>query len=284
MARSAAFRRRLESVGLLSSISKLFAARSAERQVERSRERIRLADTGQVLYAIGDVHGCLEQLLDLEQQIVVRAARLPGREHVVVLLGDLMDRGPQSAGVIDHLSAPPPEGIHRLVLAGNHELSMLEAFDDSEALRYWLDLGGGATLESYGMDPVPRSPSWSDLNRIRKTMAFLVPAEHRDWLLARPQAVQWREYFLVHAGVRPGVPLDEQTDLDLAWIREPFLTSDADFGAIVVHGHTPVAEPEWRANRIAIDTGCFMTGRLTAVQLGDGEPQFMTSRSGRSTG
>jgi serine/threonine protein phosphatase 1 len=219
------------------------------------------------LYAIGDVHGCLDQLRALEARIVADAADSDG-EKWIVMLGDYIDRGPASAQVLDHIMAPPPAGFRRVCLRGNHEQALVDSFDDAGALDRWLEYGGVETMASYGMS----GSKLDDLRRGRpkarqQLLQAHIPEEHIELLRELPSAFSVPGYIFVHAGLRPGVALEDQTARDLLWIRRDFLDADHDFGAVVVHGHTPVPEPYVSAHRIDIDTGCFMTGRLTALRV-----------------
>ncbi|MCX5494123.1 metallophosphoesterase [Kaistia dalseonensis] len=260
----------------LSTLAGLTYAARSDSAAARDRKTLALENVGQVVYAIGDVHGCLAQLLKLEARIAISAQQSPEREHVVIMLGDVIDRGADSAEIIDHLRMPPKAPFRRIVLAGNHEEAMLAAFDNTSRLARWLEFGGRETLDSYGIPDIARLPSRTDLQRLRRTMDFLVPEDHRCWLAGLPKAVSWRNYLFVHAGIRPGVPLASQSLKDMTEIREPFLSSSLDFGAVVVHGHTPTEVPQRFDNRIALDTGCYLTGRLTAARFLDDSVSFLT--------
>lgn len=213
------------------------------------------------VYAVGDVHGCDDQLAALHAAIRRDAAgRPPAERTVLVHLGDYVDRGPDSAAVVERLlrGPPPLPGAEVINLVGNHEVMMLDAFDPRSApgaIGFWLDNGGAATLASYGAE-VEDAASWE-----------LVPQEHLAFL--RRCALSWRAggYLFVHAGVRPGVPLDRQDPFDLVWIREPFLSFQGELDAVVVHGHTPSAMPEVLPHRIGIDTGAVFGGALTCLVL-----------------
>ncbi|MFQ3622187.1 MAG: metallophosphoesterase family protein [Acetobacteraceae bacterium] len=212
------------------------------------------------VYAIGDTHGCTAQLDALLQQIAEDAAAAPETERRLVYLGDYVDRGADSRGLLERMLAPPPIEACVVPLIGNHEAMMLETLanpGDEERIAHWLRNGGVATLASYGLTGEDPPETW----------ARRIGAEHLDFLrgLARRHAAGG--YLFVHAGVRPGVPLDSQDEGDLIWIREPFLSSEADLGAVVVHGHTPGREPVIRRNRIGIDTGAVYGGKLTALVL-----------------
>jgi serine/threonine protein phosphatase 1 len=230
--------------------------------------RLSAGERPPLLYAIGDIHGCLDPLLTLEARIVADAQGAAG-EKWLVYLGDYIDRGPKSAQVIDHLTAAPPPGFRRICLRGNHEAVMLAALEDAVALDDWLVLGGDATLLSYGVsaqqiEALRRGGrATSRLNLIRA----YIPEEHIGFLRDLVAMVSLPGYVFVHAGLRPGVAIMEQDADDMIWIRGEFLDAMHDFGAVVVHGHTIAPEPELLAGRIGIDTGCFMTGRLTALRI-----------------
>ncbi|MBB5752656.1 metallophosphoesterase family protein [Prosthecomicrobium pneumaticum] len=229
-----------------------------------------------LVYAIGDVHGCLDQLIALEAMIAADAAALSAERRLIVLLGDLVDRGPASAGVIGHLLAPPPAGFERLVLRGNHELAFLAFLDAPERTAFWLTQGGMETLASYGLSPGSRFAG-AGLRGLAAAAQSVIPAEHIAFLRGLPVAALWDGFVLVHAGLRPGVPIEAQSERDLTEIREPFLSATEPLGAVVVHGHTPQREPSFDGRRIGIDLGCFATGRLCAVRLGDGPPRFLVA-------
>jgi len=211
------------------------------------------------VYAVGDIHGCLDQLVDLHEAIAAHAAGQPVARSLLVHLGDYVDRGPDSAGVMARLQdgAPIP-GMEVVNLLGNHEQMMLAAMDpraEEEIVHFWLDNGGVATLESYGADPRDMR-SWS-----------AVPRRDLDLMARMPAALPAGGYFLTHAGVRPGVPFSSQDPMDLAWIREPFLSWRGRLEAVVVHGHTPAEGPEVLEHRIGIDTGAVFGGPLTCAVL-----------------
>jgi serine/threonine protein phosphatase 1 len=215
---------------------------------------------GKRVYAVGDVHGCLDRLATLHALIAADLAERPIAAPELVHLGDMVDRGPDSAGVVDLLSKGPPiPGLPTVNLMGNHEHMMLSALvaDDNGPGELWMDNGGGASLGSWGVPPGTYRAAWP----------AHIPARHLMFL--RDLAITHRvgPYFFVHAGVRPGVPLSRQIRQDLLWIREPFLSFPGELGAVVVHGHTPRPEPEVRSNRIGIDTAAVMGGTLTCAVL-----------------
>lgn len=222
------------------------------------------------VYAIGDVHGCLPQLVDLEQQIEADAGGFEG-EKWIVSLGDYVDRGAYSAQVIEHLLQPPPTGFRRFDLMGNHEQLMLDFLNDPYAHSYWLGEGGAETLQSYGLDVFAEAGAFHDPARH-------IPATHLQFLRDLPISLSLPNWYFVHAGIRPGLSLAAQADEDLIWIREPFLDSPLPGAPRVVHGHTPGPVPVVTAHRICVDTQCFLTGRLTAVRITpDGAAFFLSS-------
>jgi serine/threonine protein phosphatase 1 len=219
------------------------------------------------IYAIGDIHGRLDLLEQVEGLILDDAAAAPERRKVVVYLGDYVDRGPDSRAVVERLAHRPLPGFEAIHLRGNHEAMMLDFLSDIEVGPGWMWNGGGATLESYGVaTPKP----WTDAAQLevaRRRLATALPDDHRAFLIRLGLAHHEGDFLFAHAGIRPGVPLDAQDAHDLLWIREDFLYSRADHGAVVVHGHTIVDAPTRRHNRIAIDTGAYLSGRLTCLVL-----------------
>lgn len=228
------------------------------------------------VYAVGDVHGRHDLLRPLLGWIAEDSERRGAADVHLVFLGDLIDRGPGSAQVLDLLAAGRGIPAHRHVLRGNHEEMLLAIVDDEAAgAADWLRHGGVETLASYGIDA---APFWDDPDALPAVLRGAIPPRQLALLRATLEQVRIGDYLFVHAGIRPGVPLDAQQGRDLRWIRRPFLTSHADHGVVVVHGHTIVPEVTYRHNRIAIDTGAYRTGRLTALGL-EGEARWtLTSR------
>ncbi len=214
---------------------------------------------GQRVYAIGDVHGCDDRLAALHADIAIDMAARPVADATLVHLGDYVDRGPASAAVLARIAGPPPApGLKMVNLSGNHEDMMRAALaGEAPAVEHWLINGGSATLACWGIGPDVPPEGW----------AGRIPAATLATLAGLALTYRAGGYLFVHAGVRPGVKLDQQDKQDLLWIRQPFLTSDADFGAVVVHGHTPRPAPDVRRNRIGIDTGAVAGGLLTCVVL-----------------
>ena len=227
------------------------------------------------VYAIGDIHGRLDLLDRLLGQIARDADTAPSR-RVLITMGDLIDRGADSAGVIKRLmelhTEPLFNGFKLHFLKGNHELVMEQFLAGESGGTLWFDNGGAETLESYG---VPTNGG--DSADLRVEARTRIPKSHLRFLESLQLQHREGDYAFVHAGVRPGVPLDRQDPDDLLWIRKAFLESTADLGAVIVHGHTPVETPEVTPNRIAIDTRAWYSGVLTCLVI-DGEARrFLTT-------
>jgi serine/threonine protein phosphatase 1 len=233
------------------------------------------APEGMRLYAIGDVHGCLDALVGLHGAIGADLARRPAADWRIVHLGDYVDRGADSRGVIDFLLARSAGDERLLCLRGNHDEMFAQALAGKrEAAELWLMNGGGETLESYGASVA----CWLDALRSGDPICA-VPEAHRLFLDRLATSVRFGDYYFVHAGIDPGSPLDAQDAQDQLWIREPFLTSDRQFEAVVVHGHTPVRRVAVRPNRIGIDTGAVYGGSLTCLVL-EGASKALLSPAG----
>jgi serine/threonine protein phosphatase 1 len=228
------------------------------------------ATEGELIYALGDIHGCYDQLKALLARIAADyAVRARGRRPILVFLGDYVDRGPASDRVIDALIwlKRRPDLEVRL-LKGNHEQALLAFLARPEEGAGWLRFGGAETLASYGVAPPQDAAGYG---RARDELMERMPASHL-WLLQELEVMLTvGDYAFVHAGVRPGVPLAEQAEEDVLWIRQPFLEAPGPHDKVIVHGHTWRDErPQLHAHRIGIDTGVYATGVLTAVCL-DGE-------------
>jgi len=224
------------------------------------------------LYAVGDVHGRLDLLRQLHELIAADAAGSNASVKRIVYLGDYVDRGPDSKGVIELLLEAPLKGFERVLLKGNHEDVMETFLVDASVAPHWFAYGGIETLESYGVTAPAHA---GEIARAQAEFGARLPATHRKFLASLPLTHRAGDYFFAHAGVKPGVALGDQGEEDLLWIRDEFLESNADFGALVVHGHTITASPVVRANRIGIDTGAFASGKLTALALEDSERKFI---------
>lgn len=230
------------------------------------------------VYAIGDIHGRADLLADLLEMIRADAARAPEGRQVLITLGDHVDRGEWTRHVVDMLLEDPLPGAELVTLKGNHEQLLLRFLEEPEAVgRLWLGNGGDATLRSYGIEPSRYRRLADGWRRMSHLFAEALPAAHRRFFENLRLHHGEGGYLFVHAGIRPGVPLAEQTAETLLWVRDPFLSSEADHGAVVVHGHTIAWAPEERPNRIGIDTGAFMTGRLTCLVLAGEERRFLST-------
>lgn len=241
-------------------------------QGKGSAARQRLSRKGSdfsAIYAIGDVHGCYAELLDAERRILRDAADRDGQK-LIVMLGDYIDRGPNSSQVLDHLCRPPPEGFERVALCGNHDDVFLQFIDTPRDHMEWLELGGRETLFSYGIDAGHILQRSGGDKMLADTVCQTIPAHHVDFLQGLPSLLCVGRLVFVHAGLRPGVPLQDQIDEDLMWIREPFLSRGPDLPVLVIHGHTPAPEVMYGTARVGIDTAAFATGRLTVLKLADG--------------
>ncbi|MGH6967708.1 MAG: metallophosphoesterase family protein [Stellaceae bacterium] len=233
------------------------------------------APDGSRIYAVGDVHGRLDLLSRLHELVAADAARAPARRRVIVYLGDYVDRGPESRGVIELLMHRPLPGFERVHLMGNHEDYLLQFLERAEVGPHWCSYGGIETLASYGVRLLPFAARVADFEAARLALADKIPPAHVAFMRSLKLTHTEGGYLFVHAGIKPGVALADQQAEDLLWIRNAFLDSTEDFGACVVHGHTIAEAPQRRANRIGIDTGAFATGKLTALVLDGSEQRFI---------
>ena len=224
---------------------------------------------GSRVYAIGDIHGRANLLRQLHQLIHEDAYARQAPRNVVVYLGDYIDRGPHSPDVLDILIDEPLPGFEAVHLAGNHEDTLLRFLTDGSVVELWLEYGGIPTLHAYGVKP-PAVDSSRDVLRAQEELREKLPPEHLRFMRGLSLSHTEGDWFFVHAGCKPGVPLEAQAPEHALWIRGEFLECEKDFGKIVVHGHTVTDEPVVRRNRIGIDTGAFASGRLTCLVL-DGE-------------
>lgn len=223
-------------------------------------------DAGERIYAIGDVHGRLDLLRDLLKRVEEHHAALPPAAAThVILLGDLVDRGPDAAGVLKTMFEVQQRSDRIIVLKGNHEDAMVRAVDGEPGMiGIWKKIGGLATVRSFGFDEALIE---GDPGRLIAALRAKLGRPMLDWLRNLPLTAQSGDYLFCHAGIRPGVPLKRQQRTDLLWIREDFLGDARDHGAVIVHGHSIATEVETRDNRIGIDTGAYRTGVLTALYL-----------------
>lgn len=245
--------------------------------MSRTPPRADRVPDGVRVYAIGDIHGRLDLLEALLAEISADdSARASGAETHYIFLGDLIDRGPESSGVVERLIAFSEERRNVRFLMGNHEQVFLRAMaGDLRALRFLIRIGGRETLLSYGI--TEEDYRALDFEELAARAAELVPAAHLAFLTGFEDRIAFGDYLFVHAGLRPGVALEEQAQSDLYWIRDEFLTHGESFGPIVVHGHSISEEIDVRSNRIGIDTGAFASGRLTAIGLEGRERWFLST-------
>ncbi len=237
-------------------------------------ERPRVPE-GRRVYAVGDIHGRDDLLARLHDLIAEDAAAGGATRNNLVYLGDYIDRGPASRQVIERLAGEPLAGFETVFLRGNHDDFLLRFLDDGGPADAWLMNGGIATLASYGIEMAFPPGNPAEIDGIRRDLARRLGSAHLEFLRRLKPSHAVGDYLFVHAGVRPGVGLAEQTPLDLMWIRGDFLDWDGPFGAIVVHGHTIAPVPVFRPNRIGIDTGAYSSGRLTCLVLEGGSRRLL---------
>lgn len=233
---------------------------------------------GMRVYAVGDIHGRNDLLRELHRLIAADAAEAPDRDKTIVYLGDYIDRGLDSRGVIDLLLDDAFPGVAPLFLKGNHEDLILRFLDDVSVGPEWLELGGAATLFSYGVALSGLLSDEETLIGAQRRLSEVLPARHLEFLRGLVLYHVAGDYLFVHAGIRPGVALESQSDEDLLWIRDEFLESVEDHGRVVVHGHSVRMAAEYRPNRISIDTGGYATGVLTCLVLDGAERRLLQTR------
>ena len=248
-------RRRSLQAGVLGWLKQLGRRRSADPVTYPP------IDAGTVIYAVGDIHGRSDLLDGVHSMIDADFGRRIGKRQAEIYLGDYVDRGPDSAGVLARLRRRA-EARKVIAISGNHEDTLLGFLEGRIAAREWLEWGGAATALSYGVNPQSEAV-------LGAAVARAVPLEDVAFLRGLRLAFHYGPYFFAHAGVRPGRPLEKQVADDLMWIRKPFLSHAGGFGAIVVHGHTPRPAPELLGNRINLDTGAYATGRLACLRIDD---------------
>lgn len=233
---------------------------------------------GRRVYAIGDVHGRADLLVKLLEDLRADVERggFEGRP-ILVFLGDYIDRGFQSKDVIDILLGDMLSPFETYFLKGNHEAAMLQFLTDPTIGPRWAEFGGIETLVSYGIRPPRTRTSRDQWQQASDELNAVLPPEHLDFLNHLDLSVRIGDYVFVHAGVRPGVPLDEQSEYDLLWIREEFLADRRPLGAVIVHGHTPASAPHRDSRRIGLDTGAYLSGKLTAARFERDGVEFIST-------
>lgn len=221
---------------------------------------------GHRAYVVGDIHGRLDLLEELLAKIHAELQHRPAPKTLLVFVGDLVDRGPSSAQVIERLRTYRRPGIQPVFLLGNHEEVLLRILKgETSLISSWLQFGGLQCLQSYGVDANDlrgRTPE-----TIVQMVRGAVPENHVEFLESFADSCRFGDYVFVHAGVRPGIDLEQQSQSDLRWIREPFLSYETEHGFVIVHGHTISETVEERPNRIGIDTGAYRSGTLSALVI-----------------
>jgi serine/threonine protein phosphatase 1 len=256
---------------MLRAIISIFR-KPAPEKVAGGRPRLSFPKRPSAIYAIGDIHGCYEQLRNLERKIVLDGEGIAG-EKWLIYLGDYIDRGPASANVIDHLMAPAPAGFKRMCIAGNHEDVIVNFIDSDCRDNGWLSFGGVETLASYGL-----YGETSNAKRLAQKIASYIPGEHIEFLRSLPEMISVPGYCFVHAGIDPGIAESEQSSKTLLWSRpNDFAWENAKTASVVVHGHTPVPEVEITPCRVNVDTGAYSSGNLSAIKISKGKISVINS-------
>jgi len=250
--------------GGVSLLERLSCFLRASDRNSRAPARSACIPPGQRVYAIGDVHGCADLLLSLIAKIEADAKGRENADTTLIFLGDLIDRGPDSARVLN-IVEDLKSRWHVRMIAGNHEEMFLASFNSDRVLRQFLQHGGRETILSYMDDHAAYARL--TIEELRERLPSLVPARHLRLMEAMESMIRIGDYLFVHAGIRPGIALEDQADKDLRWIRKDFLEADWDPGVVVVHGHTVSREVVSAAHRVGIDTGAYVHGRLTAIAL-----------------
>ena len=229
-------------------------------------------------YVIGDIHGRLDLLQDLLAKIHAELQHHPAAKTLLVFVGDLIDRGPSSAQVVERLRTYQRDGVQTVFLLGNHEEVLLRILEGEAALiDKWRWFGGAECLQSYGVDPdaLTRATADEALAIVRNA----IPRQHVVFLESFADSCRFGDYLFVHAGIRPGIGIEQQSQSDLRWIREPFLLDESDHGCVVVHGHTICRQVEQRPNRIGIDTGAYRSGVLSCLAIEGKDRWLLDTRS-----
>lgn len=252
-------------------LKKLVLGRGANSSMQEER-----LPAGVRIYAVGDIHGRLDLLKTLYKRIDEDRARNPVTHTVEVFLGDYVDRGPNSAGVLQWFLTGPNRADKRVTLLGNHEFFLLEFLNNASVLSSWGQYGGLETLHSYGLKfKMPLSED--DLDRVQAELKVVIPAAHLQFMQNCQLSSTMGGYFFAHAGVNPAIALKDQVADDLLWIRDAFLEHHGPLEKVIVHGHTPSEEPEIEVFRIGVDTGAYITGRLTCAVLEGNDVRFIST-------
>jgi serine/threonine protein phosphatase 1 len=251
-------------------ISRLFKRAAVSRPIDTAS-----VPTGQRIYAIGDIHGRNDLFMQLLEQIEADDAARGAAQTQIILLGDLVDRGPDSAGVIETAMALKSRRPNTAYLMGNHEEVFVAACRkrDTKTLRFFIRIGGEATIMSY---PISRSEYLAlDMEQLCARLATLIPEQHLAFLESFDDQIIIGDYAFVHAGIRPGVPLAQQKASDLRWIRDEFVAQRGDLEKVIIYGHTIYDDADERGSRIGIDTGAYESGKLTAIGLQGGDRWYL---------
>ncbi len=253
-----------------SMLGRLFKKAAVQRPLDTAR-----VPDGMRVYAIGDIHGRNDLLHNLLKQIEADDAARGAADTHIIFLGDLMDRGPDSAGVMNTAMALRDAGRKVRFLMGNHEEVFVRVCrkNDTKVTRFFLRIGGEETVLSYAITRAEYITL--DMEQLSERLATLVPEAHLEFVESFEDQIVIGDYAFVHAGIRPGVPLSEQKPSDLRWIREDFVDQRGDLEKVVVYGHTIYDEVEERGSRIGIDTGAYASDKLTALGLEGGERWYL---------
>lgn len=256
-----------------------FGRAKAAPEAARPARILSLKEMPAAIYAVGDVHGCLGLYRRMEELIVADAAA-EGlvAPKLIVLLGDVVDRGPDPAGIIRHLLEPAPAGFQRIVLRGNHEELMAAFLRDPASTRRWLAFGGAETLMSYGLHPDPETGFETAPHKLAQMLDLAIPEPHRRFLDDLPYALQVGQTIFSHAGLDPEKPIADQNPVDLIWgVPERADTASHMEHALIVHGHVITTEVKVSENRINVDTGAYESGVLSGVRLTEGRRPVVLS-------
>ncbi|MBN9036078.1 MAG: serine/threonine protein phosphatase [Rhizobiales bacterium] len=229
------------------------------------------------VYAVGDVHGRRDLIEAMHDRIGEEIARDGVADWRIVHLGDYVDRGPDTAGVLDFLTSRIAGEPRIVALAGNHDVALVDFLAHGDRTQMFRRFGGNDTARSYGTHVDFATAATAEAGR--QALARAMPQAHLDFLSGLPRAVAFGDFFFCHAGIRPGVPLERQDPEDLIWIREPFLGHPGLHPKVIVHGHTPHDEAELMPNRVDLDTLAYASGRLTALAV-DGRTKRLLEVSG----
>lgn len=234
-----------------------------------------------MIYAVGDIHGRADLLIPLLRGVAQDMAETQPRRPLLVFLGDYVDRGGASRSVIDQiLTLTKSPGCEVVALKGNHEEALLKFLAEPDFGPTWARHGGVSTLVSYGVRPPEDEADLESWTRVRDAFVKALPAAHRRFFESLSLSLVVGDYAFVHAGIRPGVPLADQVEADLLWIRRGFLDAKGPFEKVIVHGHTPRETPEFNGFQMGLDTGAYKTGVLTAARLEGSDYVYLQAKAG----